>query len=621
MLVLAVAFPATAQTASKLKFKVESFAQDQFDTSARTGNAKKMDDDGNLFALIKVQSPSHDNLNEYIFDFGRPKCEKAIHGDELWLYVQKSAKRVKIRRQGYYDVDQDLGLTVQPGANYVMVISSETPVVLSQKVQFQFNPPVTDASIIVKRREEGAPERRFGTYTGHPGVFEGILKQGTYNYTVYVDNYDTVEGMLSLFGEEDYVERVNLTSTAGRITLKVADNADAEIYMDSRYLAKRQWSGILPEGEHTVETKMPYHTTRKININVVRNDTRQIELPAPTPINAQVVINSSPAQADIVVDGVNMGRTPKVMNLLTGPHTLKISKDGYAAKTQDFTVAQNRENEINVTLDQRAGIHVTTIPSGASVYLDGRYIGTSPLNMEALAGRHDISAYNYHCTSAKKTVTFGRDTNVLLKLRTIVLHNAEFYMSAGAGWSGSINVGATMGFQLGRQRYTNHFGGWNFEASYAYGGLGSGTKIYFNQVTDVEGVQAVRQSWEAEYVPEHIISARTGWAIPIGTRLKITPQAGWRMTIFGSPSGIKRLSPEAPEEMAADAPEYFDCHSMTLGARIFLATSYRCGFSVTPEYAFALMKSEGYKTVSELDSKCKSACEGFGINVSFVLTF
>ncbi len=51
--------------------------------------------------------------------------------------------------------------------------------------------------------------------------------------------------------------------------------------------------------------------------------------PAPAPLFASVQFSSSPAGADITIDGYDAGNTPSLIKLRPGTHSIRITKDGY----------------------------------------------------------------------------------------------------------------------------------------------------------------------------------------------------------------------------------------------------------------------------------------------------
>ena len=98
--------PVLAQQQPLRNFRVVDFHQDAVDLTARNEQFKKTDDSGSLYAIIKVKTDlPDDDLQAYRFDFGMMNSFVEFHGEdrELWVYVQKNARTVTIRRPAHYD--------------------------------------------------------------------------------------------------------------------------------------------------------------------------------------------------------------------------------------------------------------------------------------------------------------------------------------------------------------------------------------------------------------------------------------------------------------------------------------------------------------------------------------
>ena len=108
-----------------------------------------------------------------------------------------------------------------------------------------------------------------------------------------------------------------------------------------------------------------------------------------------VAVDSSPQGAQVQVDGRvdSSWTTPfTVAQLAPGPHTLVISKPGYAAETKSLTIAAGSKNTLSVHLNVlAAAISVTSDPSGASIFIDGRDSGkVTPSSLTLEKGSHGV---------------------------------------------------------------------------------------------------------------------------------------------------------------------------------------------------------------------------------------
>lgn len=73
-------------------------------------------------------------------------------------------------------------------------------------------------------------------------------------------------------------------------------------------------------------------------------------LPAAGPNAVEMVFQSDPAGAQIIIDGVSIGPAPQTVRLNPGPHRLKASKSGYFAQEQKILVGSAEPTQHQVTL-------------------------------------------------------------------------------------------------------------------------------------------------------------------------------------------------------------------------------------------------------------------------------
>jgi hypothetical protein len=138
------------------------------------------------------------------------------------------------------------------------------------------------------------------------------------------------------------------------------------------------------------------------------NEQPATDAPAP-PETAQLLVRTSPAGADVAVDGALRGTTPLTLRDLTlGTRALVISRPGYVPVERSITLTADRPSrslDVQLTPVARrprptqksppapttASLVVDSRPTGASVLLGGRLVGTTPLTLASIApGRHTI---------------------------------------------------------------------------------------------------------------------------------------------------------------------------------------------------------------------------------------
>nr|QNO41933.1 hypothetical protein EMGBPPAD_00001 [Methanosarcinales archaeon ANME-2c ERB4] len=117
-----------------------------------------------------------------------------------------------------------------------------------------------------------------------------------------------------------------------------------------------------------------------------------------------ISVSSSPSGADIYLDGAYKDTTfATVSGVIVGSHTIKLEKSGYEDVTRNVTLRAGEIATISETLTeltQKTGsIFVSSSPSGADIYLDGAYKGTTPATVSDVPpGAHALKLEKYGYT-------------------------------------------------------------------------------------------------------------------------------------------------------------------------------------------------------------------------------
>lgn len=415
----------------KLKFSINSFELDPFDTTPQNKLYEKIDGSGFRYAIIKVNSITpNDNLKEYNFNFGNMKSIVEEHDNELWVYVQKNAKLVTISREGYTTLNKyDLKTTIEEGKVYVMTLNSAKAIIQTQMVQFNISPANAGAIITIRSTRANAQEEMFGT-TDATGSAAKPMELGTYTYKVIANNYYTSEGRFTLNNRTiTHKEAVNLRANFSEITLQVDD--DADIYVNNELKGRRTWTGTLRSGDYLVECRKANHQPSSQYITVKENDNRTFKLIPPSPITGTLALTSSPLGANVTIDGKNYGKTPvNVNDLITGSHKVIISSDGYNEETRSFIIQENQTTALNVILNSssKAGVIKTKSPSieqtGSPRYSGYFQIAGQAGTMMGFGGNVGAYIYNFN-VEGYITMTIGKESVNLYNTKTLDNYEAN----------------------------------------------------------------------------------------------------------------------------------------------------------------------------------------------------
>ena len=232
-----------------------------------------------------------------------------------------------------------------------------------------------------------------GELIGQLPLKSDVLKSGTYRVKVLKSLYKPYEQQVTVTDNNTTSLDVTLVPNFANITLTT--DAKSEIWVDGRQRGKGKCSLDLELGEYTVEVKRPSHRTVSDVITISELTDRTIQLSSPTPIYGVLDISSTPSRATVLVDGVEVGQTPLILdNVLVGEHELKFAKDGYIEQTKTVDIKENDDHKLNIVLSEKpkeVDVKITSNPSRAIVNVDYKAIGRTPLEIPIKIGCHNFS--------------------------------------------------------------------------------------------------------------------------------------------------------------------------------------------------------------------------------------
>jgi hypothetical protein len=131
-------------------------------------------------------------------------------------------------------------------------------------------------------------------------------------------------------------------------------------------------------------------------------------------VHTDLVIASQPDGVKVEIDGTSDPKwvTPfHTTHLSPGAHTLVYSKDGFVTQSRTVGVFGGRNVALPVTLVAVSKVAVTSNPSGASIFVDGKDTGAvTPAQLVVEKGSHHITVrkQGYKDVSTDATVTEGQ---------------------------------------------------------------------------------------------------------------------------------------------------------------------------------------------------------------------
>ncbi len=339
LLLLLSALGATAQNIA-----VKSFRALPMDITASSKEGKRIDQNGQVAALIKVVTTE----KGFTFEGGAlGVIDTKQRNGEIWVWVPRGLRKITILHQQLGVLrDYIFPETIEAERTYEMVLTTaKVETIIKEEVRQQFlSFQITPANATLEVNDQLWSVDAEGFATKY-------VDFGTYDYRVRASDYLTEAGKVTVDDPENTkTVVVNLKPNFAEITIKV--DADAEIWVNNEKKGLRTWTGPLGNGTYLMECKQEgYETSRTTKEITIEMNGQTIILQAPKPIYGSLNVASSPGMATIFLDGKDMGKTPKSFNeVLVGQHSIRLTKDGYTTHNETVVVKKGERAQVNASL-------------------------------------------------------------------------------------------------------------------------------------------------------------------------------------------------------------------------------------------------------------------------------
>ncbi|AXI24711.1 serine/threonine protein kinase [Methanofervidicoccus sp. A16] len=214
------------------------------------------------------------------------------------------------------------------------------------------------------------------------------LDPGNYSVKVTKDGYEGYETEIVEI-ETGKIAEINVFLKPYGILKISSDPSDAEVYINGEYRGNTPLELKLDPGNYSVKVTKDGYENYETKIEIKTGKTTEVN--AVLKPYGILKIYSTPSGAKVYIDGYYKGTTPLTVEVSPGTHTIKIKKDGYKDYSDTVYVSSGDSKTINAKLtSKKATLYIRSDPSGAKVYIDGYYKGTTPLTVEVSPGTHTI---------------------------------------------------------------------------------------------------------------------------------------------------------------------------------------------------------------------------------------
>ena len=194
----------------------------------------------------------------------------------------------------------------------------------------------------------------------------------------------------------------------------------AELFFDTEAAGRvgtTPYRGTIEPGKHLVILRARGYRTTVRPFSIQPRQAVSLKLGLEVPL----AVRSTPSGATVHLgspDAPPLGKTPLDAGLPLGAHTLHVKHPGYRTLTRSVTASTAGPVRLDAALT--LGLRVESLPSGATVELDGRATSqVTPTELDATPGSHRVilRLEGYRDFTAEVQVAPGRDAAVRAQLQ------------------------------------------------------------------------------------------------------------------------------------------------------------------------------------------------------------
>lgn len=220
--------------------------------------------------------------------------------------------------------------------------------------------------------------------------------------------------------EMTLVNKTSNVSGSGSITVTTKPEDGATITLNGKVLNQKTpyVNDMIAAGQYDIIVSKERYKTVTETVNIADGDNKNLEITLP--IDVATITITADEQTDVYVDGNLMNRGTWSGELYSGSHDIVCKKQYYYDAIQTITVEAETPASYNLNLNPINGkINIMSEPTGATVYIDNKEYGVTPLETDSLIiGPHELKIEKGIWRTLKKQI-FLEDGKILTLNETL----------------------------------------------------------------------------------------------------------------------------------------------------------------------------------------------------------
>lgn len=249
-----------------------------------------------------------------------------------------------------------------------------------------------------------------------------LIRRGSYEISLTNTGYHDSVTQLLVNEEQSQTHTFEMRKLPGKVTIATPELAGARVQIDGVDIGETPLVDVpIEPGEHQMTISLDRYLDFGEAINIEGREVEQSYEANLEPAWAVVSLSTTPAGADVLLDGDVIGTTPLNAEILQGRRDLTLKLVGHKAWQDDFDIIAGEDFSIPlVELEPADGlVFIRSNPSGASVTIGGEFKGLTPLEVALPPDQnHELtffkSGYFSNKTSIRTEPDQERELNISL---------------------------------------------------------------------------------------------------------------------------------------------------------------------------------------------------------------
>ena len=269
-----------------------------------------------------------------------------------------------------------------------------------------------------------------GNLVGKTPITSNKLSSGEHTVSIVRSLYKTHVAKVVIEDNKTLDYAPELIPNFANVTLTSGKESDKfQIYVNGKQKGYSPWSGDLEAGPYIFEARKTGYRPSSLSKTIEATPAKQsYEITAPTPIYGLLDVNTTPANAEVSVDGVVVGKTPLTHKVVVGNHVVSISKEGFEIVKQSITIEENKPKKLNLSLNVKKTTSYSSSDSSSDSSSNSKYCLVKYVSNSAI-----VYVNGQYKGYANRSYHLNYGNNYVVVMHNGSYYGRTFYVSGASG--------------------------------------------------------------------------------------------------------------------------------------------------------------------------------------------